>query len=87
MQPLLELELELLACVSGGQNVDSVTSTSGQRQITSSSTDTAYCVKKITEACQASSPGFLGLWTDQAKANQCMSTSVPKACATTAPGQ
>lgn len=87
MQPLLELDLGLLACVSGGQNVDSITSTSGEQQITASNTDTAYCVKKVTDACQASSPGFLGLWTDQAKANQCMSTNVPKVCATTAPKQ
>lgn len=87
MQPLLELELELLTCVSGGQNVDRITSTSGEQQITSSSTDTAYCVKKVADACQAASPGFLGLWTDQAKAKQCMSTSIPQACATSAPTQ
>jgi hypothetical protein len=82
MLPLLELDV--LSCVAGGQNVNSITSTSGEQQITSSSTDTAYCVKKVTDACQASSPGFLGFGTDQAKANQCMATNLPKVCATTA---
>lgn len=85
MLPLLELELDLLACVAGGQNVDSITSTTGEQQIASSSTDTQYCVKKVTDSCRAASPGFLGLWTDQAKATQCMATNVPKVCATKAP--
>lgn len=78
---MLDLDLELLSQVCGGQNVDTSKASDGSQQSTNR-TDYAYCADKVTQACQASSPGFLGFGTDQAAARQCTVQNLSLACGT-----
>ncbi len=81
---LTSIDLDLLAHVSGGQNVDTVRV--GTAEQSSTRTDQAYCVDMVAQSCQAASPGLLGFGTDNTKAAQCMAVNVPKACNTTSTG-